>query len=117
MKKFYDPRSLVYVLCHIVIFAIGIILCITGKVILVAIGTSLIAAGIVGWVVFTYVFASNRLSESLQIISDFGIIKAFEGRQVRIKAEYDQLLGRAHERIDIMGFGLKALREDYLPNS
>lgn len=114
MKKFYDPRSLVYVLCHIVIFAIGIILCITGKVILVAIGTSLIAAGIVGWVVFTYVFASNRLSESLQIISDFGIIKAFEGRQVRIKAEYDQLLGRAHERIDIMGFGLKALREDYL---
>src|SRR2546421_253399 len=45
MKKIWDPKSLVYILCHAVIFAIGIILCTTGKVVLIAIGTSLIAAG------------------------------------------------------------------------
>jgi len=114
MKKLFDPKSLVYVLSHALVFAIGIILCTTGNVTLVAIGTSLIAAGIVGWVVFTYVLTSRRLSESLEIISDFGIVKAFEGRQVRIKPEYDRLLEGAHESIDILGFGLNALRQDYL---
>jgi hypothetical protein len=115
MKKIWDPKSLVYILCHAVIFAIGIVLCTTAKVVLVAIGTSLIAAGIAGWVVFTYVFASQRVSESLEIVTDFGFIKAFEARQVRIKPEYDRLLEKAHERIDVIGFGLRALREDYLP--
>jgi hypothetical protein len=94
---------------------IGVALCAFGKPISVAIGTSLIAAGIVGWVVFTYVFASNRISESLQIVSDFGIVKAFEGRQVTIRPEYDRLLNNASSHIDVLGFGLNALRQDYLP--
>src|SRR5207253_7556741 len=49
-----------------------------------------------------------------EIVTDFGFIKAFEARQVRIKPEYDRLLEKAHERIDVIGFGLRALREDYL---
>lgn len=114
MKKFYDPRSILYLFCHLVVLTIGIALCALGKPIAVAIGTSLIAAGIVGWVVFTYVFASNRISESLQILSDFGIVKAFEGRQVTIRPEYDHLLNNASTQIDVMGFGLNALRQDYL---
>lgn len=115
MKKFYDPRSILYLFCHLIVVAFGVMLCALGKPIPVAIGTSLIAAGIVGWVVFTYVFASNRISDSLHILSDFGIVKAFEGRQVTIRPEYDRLLNSASAHIDIMGFGLNALRQDYLP--
>ena len=44
MKKFYDPRSVLYLLCHLVVLVIGVALCAFGKPISVAIGTSLIAA-------------------------------------------------------------------------
>jgi hypothetical protein len=68
---------------------------------------------VTGWVVFVYVRLSERRSEALEIVNRFGFVGAFEARAARIKPEYDQRLARASEHIDIMGFGLKALWEDY----
>src|SRR5215213_6963486 len=112
--KVTAPKSLVYLLCHALVFALGIILCTTGTVVLVAIGTSLIASGVVGWVVYAYVLTAERISERLDILQRFGFVNAFDGRQVRIKSYYDELLEKSSEQIDVMGFGLRALREDYL---
>ena len=39
--------------------------------------------------------------------------RIFAGRSVRIRKEYDERLEGASEAIDIMGFGLSHLREDY----
>lgn len=79
----------------------------------VAIGSSLIAAGITGWVVFIYVFFSQTLSDRVKIVTEFGLIAAFETRSVHIRQEYDRRLQNVDEAIDIMGFGLESLRQDY----
>jgi hypothetical protein len=77
-----------------------------------AVGASLIAAGITGIVVFVYIRFSQDTADRLRIINDFGIVAAFEARAARIKTEYDRRLLTARE-IDVMGFGLNALRQDY----
>src|SRR5207302_5355806 len=51
---------------------------------------------------------------SLAIVTEFGFVNAFEARAARIKEQYDKYLESAHEQIDLIGFGLRALREDYL---
>jgi hypothetical protein len=79
-----------------------------------AAGSSMIAAGLCGWVVFVYVLISEDLGDKLTILSKFGLIKAFEARQVRIKDEYVDRLVEARECIDVIGFGLNAFREDFL---
>src|SRR5689334_16270790 len=91
----------------------GYVLITSGRPILVGVGSSLIAAGITGWVVLVYVMLSQGISEQLRIIVDFGLTNAFSARSVHIRAEYDQRLDRARESIDIVGFGLESLRQDY----
>ena len=80
---------------------------------MVSVGTSLIAGGVAGWVLFLHVWLSQQTTERLEIITQFGFVQAFESRSMRIKAEYDRRLEAATDRIDIMGFGLRALRQDY----
>jgi hypothetical protein len=113
MRRLLNPTSVVYILIHGLVFTLGVLLCITKNAVLVAIGTSLVAAGIVGWVVYAYVLVSEKISNSLDVINRFGLVNVFEGRQVRIKPEYDRILAQAEKTIDVMGFGLRALREDY----
>jgi hypothetical protein len=79
-----------------------------------AVGSSVIATGITGAVIFFYVVLSEATTESLAIITEFGFVTAFEARAARIKEEYDKHLESVHEHIDLIGFGLRALREDYL---
>ena len=62
---------------------------------------------------FVYVLVSKRTAEQLSLITDFGIVAAFETRSVTIRPYYDTELAHAKEAIDILGFGLRALREDY----
>ena len=51
--------------------------------------------------------------ERVKTIRDSGLRHVFNARSVGIKAEYDDRLATAHEAIDIMGFGLRHLREDH----
>src|SRR5258707_9592918 len=112
-RHWFTPTSLVYILAHVVLFLIGFALAKGANALLQGIGVSLIAASITGWVIFVYLRLSERRSESLEILTRFGFVTAFEARAARIKPEYDQRLAKASEHIDIMGFGLKALWEDY----
>jgi hypothetical protein len=77
------------------------------------VGSSLIAAGVTGWVIYVYILVSERRVAILETVSEFGLVDIFEARAVLIKRQYDDRLSKAHVQIDIMGFGLKALREDY----
>jgi hypothetical protein len=112
-KQIFNPTYWVYILVHGILILVGYCVVLAGGPIKTGIGSSLVAAGVTGWVVFVYVFLSKRISKRVQIVTDFGLTDAFAVRSVRIKAEYDRRLQRAHEAIDVMGFGMKTLREDY----
>lgn len=110
-----DPTHWVYLLVHALVFILGVILVrACDGLIATSIGTSLIAGGITGWTVFIYVFLSRDTSDRLRVLTQFGLTTIFEARSVRIKQEYDRRLAAVADRIDVMGFGLRALREDYL---
>jgi hypothetical protein len=111
--KTMTSASIIWILCHSLAFLVGIILIQTKGPILTQIGTSAVASGIIGWVVFAYMLFTEGSREKLGLFLRFGLINAFEARSVRIKPEYDSRLANAREGIDILGFGLKALREDY----
>jgi hypothetical protein len=114
MKRYLQPTHWVYVLAHFVLIVIGFLLAYACKdVITRAIGASLTAAGIAGWVLFVYILVAREQAERLEIITQFGLMNAFEARSVRIKSEYDTRLAVAGERIDLIGFGLRALRQDF----
>lgn len=78
-----------------------------------AVGLSMVAAAISGLVVVGYLWIDQRNADKLEMLTEFGFEAAFTHRGASIKSEYDRLLAGAQEKIDIMGFGLRALREDY----
>lgn len=110
---FLSPTNWIYVLAHLCLLLIGFVLLGYQNPTAKAIGASLIAAGIAGWVILVYVLQSQKLTDRIKIVLDFGFRAAFEGRSVLIKKEYDSRLSTVSQKIDIMGFGLKTLRQDY----
>jgi hypothetical protein len=112
-SSWFSPTNVIYLLLHIVLLLIGVLLTRSGGPIAVGIGASLIAAGVTGWVLFAHIRLTERQRSLLDMLTLFGFVKAFEGRAVTIRAEYDERLERVRDRIDILGYGLRALREDY----
>ena len=112
--RYLHPTHLTYILAHALVFLIGYVLATRTEPVAMGIGASLIAAAITGWVIFVYVSLAQNVSNRLTLLTEFGFVSAFEARAARIKPEYDKRLLGASERIDILGFGLRALREDYL---
>ena len=47
-------------------------------------------------------------------VAKSGIIKVFPSRQVTISNEYETRLASLHSHLDVLGFGLRAFREDHL---
>jgi hypothetical protein len=111
---FQNPKHWLYVVCHAVLILAGLLLGRQSRdTIWFAVGGSLIAAGIAGWVIFVYVLVSEQVSDRLDVLVKFGVVKAFDARSVRIRQEYVQRLDAARDQIDIIGFGLSSLREDF----
>lgn len=108
-----SPRSIIYLLSHALAFLVGVVLCFLDSVFLKAVGTSLVAAGVTGWLIFAYVLFTERTSDRLRVLTELGLVNAFPARSARIKPEYDARVSSAREHIDVMGFGLRTLREDY----
>lgn len=79
-----------------------------------AAGASMIAAGLCGWVIFVYLLLSEKTSDTLNVLAEFGMVNAFDARSVVIKDEYVRRLDAARDQIDIIGFGLSAFREDFI---
>jgi len=113
-EMFKDHRYVIYWLVHLILFMLGAYFLRSSDITYQSIGASLMAAGIAGAVIFIYIMYSQNLSDKLEIISRFGITNIFEARAARIKSIYDEKLNTARNNIDILGFGLSALREDYL---
>jgi hypothetical protein len=109
-----SPRNIVYLLVHGIIFLGGVVLIRFDSTILVGLGSSLIATGIAGWVIFVYVFVAEQTAQRLDMLTQFGFLEALAARSSVIKPKYDERLAEAREAIDILGFGLQDLRQDYL---
>lgn len=107
------PRHWVYLLLNVVVAILGLLLIRTGNDVAGAVGASLVAAGIAGWVLYVWVLVNQEQARRLEVLARMGLVDAFPGRSTRIKEQYDQRLAGARQVIDIMGFGLRQLREDY----
>ena len=112
-RRWLSANSRIYALAHIVLFLVGYLMVRSDGRAVQNIGASLMAAAIAGWVVFLYVLRSESTARQLEILNEFGFVSAFEGRAARIKPEYDGRLQGARRHIDVMGFGLRALWDDY----
>ncbi len=108
------PTHWVYLLVHVVVVLLGLVVWSQSERFGAPVGSSLVAAGTTGWVVFVYVMLSQRTSDKLALLDSFGLVGAFEARSTRIRDEYDARLSKAQKCIDLMGFGLRALREDHV---
>ncbi|WP_125039046.1 hypothetical protein [Nocardioides sp. LS1] len=105
---------MVYYLAHVVLILIGAILCAIGSDVAAAIGTGLIATGAAGAVIYVYVARTDGVRYRLESLWTSGVERIYVQRAAQIRQEYDDRLGRAHSQIDIIGFGLKDFRRDYL---
>ena len=101
-----------YLALHVILFITGVLLTKGENSIVQAIGTSLVAAGITGWVIFLYLFVSSQSAERQALIESTGLKKAFPYRSIAMREEYEERLRKARDKIDVMGFGLRSLRED-----
>lgn len=117
-----SPSTRTYILCHLLMLTVGFAVCMTPwavpntiiGIVVLAVGGSLIAAGIAGHVLYLHVKWSQKEEGRLEEIRRAGIEHVFEKRSVAMRSEYDSRLERASESIDILGFGLRHLREDHL---
>jgi hypothetical protein len=80
----------------------------------VAVGTSMIATGVGGMVVFGWVVFDQEEADRRKVVETFGLVTAFPYRSIQIKEEYYRRIQRASQSIEVMGFGLNALREDFV---
>jgi hypothetical protein len=103
----------IYLLCHAIVFLGGVVLAQNTEPMVQSVGASLIAAGVVGYVIFVYLVFTDTTRRKLAVLTEYGIVNAFPGRGVLIRDEYTSRLRRASRNIDILGFGLSSLREDY----
>lgn len=106
-------RNWVYLLLHVIVFVVGVLFVREKSAVASGIGASLIAAAIAGWVLFVWVMVNQEQARRLDVLARLGLVDAFTARSTRIKDRYDDRLARARQSIDIMGFGLRQLREDY----
>ena len=71
------------------------------------------ATGVAGWVVLVYVVMTQRVADRVALLEDAGILRVFPARSVAIRRHYEERVTKAKEGIDVIGFGLKALRQDF----
>lgn len=108
-----SPKHWIYLILHVVLVLGGALFCQSSDPLLIGIGSSLIATGISGWIIFIYVFFSAAVAERISLVQSSGIRSVFPFRSVLIREHYDKRLEKAKDGIDLIGFGLRALREDY----
>lgn len=112
-----SPLSITYVLVHTLLLVVGLALNAWDdppwKVFVHSVATSLVGAAVVGYVIFIYVRLADTRMKLVTLIDKFGFVDAFEARAAAIKTEYSERLARNPKRIDVLGFGLRHLREDF----
>lgn len=107
------PTNYVYLLLHLLIAGAGFVMMAQKGVAMQAIGSSFVATGITGWVIFIYIFLSEDTRAKLRLVAEAGITAVFTARGSTIRSQYDQRLDRAKSQLDLLGFGQNTLRQDY----
>lgn len=113
VSAIFNATNVIYILVHLCLLLLGFSLLGSSGTVAKSIGASLVATGIAGWVVLAYVLQSQSMTERIRMVGELGFVSAFQGRSVLIKNEYDKRLASSKKQIDILGFGLKTLRQDY----
>jgi hypothetical protein len=118
MRSWRTPTSLIWLGAHSFLVLAGM-LCMTtegekvfGRTLGESLGSGLLATGIAGLVLYLYVRSTEQLQSQLDVIAKAGLIGVFRHRSIRIKEHYDSRLRQAR-RVDLIGLGLSAFREDY----
>jgi hypothetical protein len=106
-------KHVVWLLVHLLFFLGGYQLSKCTEPLWANVGYSLVSAGITGAVIYVYMFITTTTAERLKAIDAAGIKKVFAHRSVQIRDEYQKRLSKAKHSIDIFGFGLRSLREDF----
>jgi hypothetical protein len=111
-RRLRSARFAIYVSLQVVLILAGALVTTSGAV-GVAIGTSMIATGASGLIVFGWVVFDEAEVERRRVSEAFGFVTAFPHRSIQIREEYHRRVRQAAEQIDVMGYGLNALREDF----
>ena len=114
LQRLRGTRSVIYFLLQTVLILSGALIAATLGNIGTAVGTSMIATGAGGIIVFGWVIFDEAERQRRAVVDAFGFLTAFPYRSIQIKEEYRRRIGRANRNIDVMGFGLNSLREDFL---
>lgn len=115
-------RRITYFLVHVLIVAIGALATLASgsmevewqKATVFALGTSITAAGLCGMVVWVYIANSERSLDLLRVLDASGLQWLYPSRAAQIRNEYAVRLEKARKQIDILGFGLKDFKRDYM---
>lgn len=102
-----------YLLSYALLLCFGLLLVGRKNPTVVAVGASIVATAVAGWVLFLRVWLSHDRTYILEMKNKFGLLRVFEQRAIPIRDEYESRLQIAEESIDILGFGLQSLRQDY----
>ena len=114
MSRALSPTHWVYLLLHGLLFLAGVVLARQETDWQHETGMALIATAITGWVVFIYIFLTDDVRARLGLLTEHGMLAAFSARGTSIRQEYEKRIAKARDEIDVLGFGLRALREDHL---
>jgi hypothetical protein len=109
-----SATTVIYYLAHALVISIGVAVTLVGGVVWTAVGTSLIATGGAGAVIYVYLARTEATREALEMLSSFGLTRIYDRRAAQIRSEYASRLSVATSNIDIIGFGLKDFRRDYI---
>lgn len=109
-----SATTIIYYLAYAVVIAVGAALTLLHGTIWTAIGTSLIATGAAGSVVYLYIARTDTTREAIEMLSRFGLARIYDRRAAGIREEYAIRLDHAKAQIDILGFDLRDFRRDYM---
>lgn len=118
-RKYLNATTITWALLHIILVMVGLLVInikyvstALGSEVAIGLGVSIMATGIVGIFLFLYVALSETTRSRLKALNEAGLDGIFNYRSVRIKDEYDDRIRKA-KRIDVVGYGLGSLLEDY----
>lgn len=114
-----NPAGVIWILLSIIIVLAGYLFTVIpffssalGESIAQGIGASVVATGITNIVIFVHVRFADDLRVRFESLQVAGISRAFPGRSLQIRDEYEKRIINASE-IEIIGFGLARFREDF----
>lgn len=113
-RRLRNARFAVYFFLQVILMLSGALIAATLGAIGLAVGAAMIATGASGIIIFRWVVFDETENERRTVVDSFGFVTAFPFRSIQIKDEYRGRAQKASQHIDVMGYGLNSLREDFI---